>query len=59
LQNVIVWVVSVVLAQIVEFIARLLWGVVVGTRGAAEHDVHDFAQGVTIGAVPNRTKADA
>ena len=53
------WVVSVVLAQIVEFIARLLWDVVVETRGAVEHDVHDLAQEATIGAVPSRTKADA
>jgi len=59
LQNVIVWVVSIVLARIVEFIARLLWDVVVETRGAVEHDVHDLAQKVTIGAVPNRMKADA
>ena len=57
--NLIVWVVSVVLAQIVEFIARLLWDVVVETRGAVEHDVHDLAQKATIGAVPSRTKADA
>ena len=57
--NVIVRVVSVVLAQIVEFIAWLLWDVVVETRGAVEYDVYNLAQEATIGAVPNRTKADA